>query len=731
MPFETPITIRDTVHRIQQREYLLPGIQREFVWQPDQICRLFDSLVRGYPIGSFLFWRVNEEHKADYQFYEFIRDYHAQGGRHNSKASVLPTGGLTAVLDGQQRLTSLYLGLLGTHTDRRKHARKNTASSYAKRRLYLNLARPAVSDEAFFDFRFIEADGAFVKEGDDFWFRVGEILSFKQTTDVFDFIIEHGLTQSKHPKTCLVELHRAITELPLINYFTEVEQDLDRVLNIFIRVNSGGTPLSYSDLLLSIASAQWEDRDAREAIHTLVDEINSEYGDFSFPRDFVLKSCLMLADVDLRWKVANFNRANMQKIETLWPGIEKAIRLAVETVSSFGFTGKTLASANAVIPIVYYLFRRSSPKGFADSAAFSADRQSMQRWLNIVLLKRTFGGVPDNVLRRMRDVIRANHDSFPEAAIVSDLEATPLALSFGRGELEALLDAKYGGPYTFPLLAMFYPSLDFRHKLHQDHIHPRSHFTPAQLRKRGVPDGLHAQFMERVDLIPNLQLLEGQPNIEKSATPFSEWVEQCFPDVEKRSDYAKRNFIPAASFDLEHFMEFFAQRRAALLARLRELVGVDDSMDAEEPEEPALDEASGFHAECVDVVARHLDITLLPDSQTQYASGDGADRVVCVVSKRYVRGPRARYWYQFTPSHVEFLRGASRGFVVFGCGGANLTLMMPSEEFLPRVASMRQTQEDGGRSYWHVELFGDSQRMELGLSLLNMRADVTQFIVAP
>jgi uncharacterized protein with ParB-like and HNH nuclease domain len=75
MPFETPITIRDAIQRIQQREYLLPGIQREFVWQPDQICRLFDSLVRGYPIGSFLFWRVSQEHKADYQFYEFVREY--------------------------------------------------------------------------------------------------------------------------------------------------------------------------------------------------------------------------------------------------------------------------------------------------------------------------------------------------------------------------------------------------------------------------------------------------------------------------------------------------------------------------------------------------------------------------------------------------------------------------------------------------------------------------------
>ena len=110
MPFETPITIRDAVQRIQQREYLLPGIQREFVWQPDQICRLFDSLVRGYPIGSFLFWRVNEDRKADYQFYEFVRDYHEQTGRHNPKAGLLPVGGLTAVLDGQQRLTSSTSG---------------------------------------------------------------------------------------------------------------------------------------------------------------------------------------------------------------------------------------------------------------------------------------------------------------------------------------------------------------------------------------------------------------------------------------------------------------------------------------------------------------------------------------------------------------------------------------------------------------------------------------------
>ena len=502
------------------------------------------------------------------------------------------------------------------------------------------------------------------------------------------------------------------------------------MLNIFIRVNSGGTPLSYSDLLLSIASAQWEERNAREAIHALVDEINSEYGDFVFSRDFVLKSCLMLAEVDLRWKVANFNRANMQKIEILWPKIEQAIRLAVETISSFGFTGKTLASANAIIPIIYYLFQRGTPSGFAESAVFRTDRESIQRWLNIVLLKRTFGGVPDNVLRRMRDVISVNHDFFPNAAIAADLEETPFALSFRQGELAALLDGRYGGAYTFPLLAMLYPSLDFRHKLHQDHLHPRSHFTAAQLRRRGVPEELHDRFMAQVDLIPNLQLLEGQPNIEKAATPFAEWLAATYPEPQKRADYLQRHLIPSVDYDLAHFLEFFVQRRASLLVALRSLVGGDDSADTKEVEDHEPDEeVASFHVECVKVAARHLGVVLSAESQTHYSSADDEYRAVCLVSKRYVRGQQTTYWYSIRPSHVEFLESGKKGFVVLGCGGAELTVVISGDEFLPKLAGMRQTQEDGGRRHWHVELFGGLDLLALDQPLLNTRVDVTQYIV--
>jgi hypothetical protein len=182
--------------------------------------------------------------------------------------------------------------------------------------------------------------------------------------------------------------------------------------------------------------------DAREEIHGLVDEINRDYGEFGFTKDFVLKCSLMLADLDLRWRVENFNHANMAKIEELWPKIADAIRLTVRLPSSFGFSEKALTSANSVIPITYYLFRRDNPTSYVDAGAFQEDRKVVRTWLNIVLLKRTFGGVPDNVLRMIRDVLRETSDRFPADRIADALRSTKESLDFGSGELEAIADYK-------------------------------------------------------------------------------------------------------------------------------------------------------------------------------------------------------------------------------------------------------------------------------------------------
>ena len=114
MGFETPITIKKAIDEIKANKYVLPAIQREFVWSSDQIEKLFDSLLRGYPIGSFLFWKVTPERLGDFQFYRFMDHYHERNYRHNEAFTPPKQQEVIAVLDGQQRLTALNIGIYGS-----------------------------------------------------------------------------------------------------------------------------------------------------------------------------------------------------------------------------------------------------------------------------------------------------------------------------------------------------------------------------------------------------------------------------------------------------------------------------------------------------------------------------------------------------------------------------------------------------------------------------------------
>ena len=132
MSFERPLTIKEVIDRIGERKYLLPAIQREFVWSTEQIERLFDSLMRDYPIGMFLLWSIDREKVSDFQFYEFLTNYHEKDQVHNPKASVAGETDLTAILDGQQRLTALYIGLKGTYAYKLQHKRWESADAFQK-----------------------------------------------------------------------------------------------------------------------------------------------------------------------------------------------------------------------------------------------------------------------------------------------------------------------------------------------------------------------------------------------------------------------------------------------------------------------------------------------------------------------------------------------------------------------------------------------------------------------
>ena len=581
MSFEAPITIKEIVDDIYVRKYFLPAIQRELVWSTEQIERLFDSLMRDYPIGSFLFWYVDKENKKNFQFYEFIRDYHERDRRHNPKADVSGDGDITAILDGQQRLTALYIGLRGKFAYKLLRKRWDIDSSFPERMLYLNLLRRDEKYDMEYVFRFLTKHEAEYVGENTFWFKVGDILDIEKEYEVNNFLLKHQLLSLEEGKSqfaneTLFKLHSVIHKDRPINYYLEKDKRLDKVLNIFIRVNSGGTELSYSDLLLSIETAQWQEKDAREEITRFVDELNNIGYGFNFNKDFVLKACLVLSDFkDIAFKVDNFNKANMLKIEAKWTSISESIRLAVTLISSFGYSLKTLTANNAIIPISYYLLKRGCPHNFVDSSNYTNDRRKISKWLVISLLKRTFGGQPDSVLRPTREVISKNHSFFPIEKIAGRLKGRTKSLVFNDDEIENILFYRYGQSYTFSTLALLYPSLDFKNLFHIDHIFPKSFFNKKTLVEKGVEESRVEYYLQNYNLLANLQLLEGIPNQEKSDMDFQEWLLKTYPKGKKdqeRKDYMVKNYIPDIDLGLSNFGNFIVERGKLINDKLKSIL---------------------------------------------------------------------------------------------------------------------------------------------------------------
>lgn len=260
MPFEDAKTIADVLRGIQHQDYVFPAIQREFVWDADtQVVRLFDSLMRGYPIGAFLSWAVKPPLVGQFKFYGFMREYHQLDSPHCPVLDLPTNQPVTAILDGQQRLTSLSIGLRGTYAKRKKYGWRDNPDAYPVRRLWLNLLSDAPENELgmVHDFRFFAEPPEPVlglnETSDDrpqYWYPVAKIFNESNPIRASRFLLEAGLGAADAVAADrLGRLYEVVHNEKLVGFFREDEQDIDRTLDIFFRVNSAGRPLSQSDLL--------------------------------------------------------------------------------------------------------------------------------------------------------------------------------------------------------------------------------------------------------------------------------------------------------------------------------------------------------------------------------------------------------------------------------------------------------------------------------------------------
>lgn len=571
-------TIKNLIKKIDNNEYVLPALQREFVWKPEQIERLFDSIMKGYPIGSFLFWNVQNENINKYEFYNILKEYHQRDARHNTKINISHKDSVTAILDGQQRITSIYIALKGTYSYKIKGAWKNNDNAYPSRQLYLNIVSPNLdtNKDVQFDFRFLTNEEAEDFTEDTLWYPVSDILQF-EVGEMFTVIARYqelyrknfpneSVEKTSYIMNSLGTLHQMM-EKDILAYYEENSQEIDKVLDIFIRMNSGGTTLTYSDLLLSLATAKWQNLNAREEIYSLVDELNMIGNGFNFNKDNILKAALVLTDKkNIKFRASNFDKQTTNLIETNWEKTKKAISLAVNLLSNFGFNGDTLIANSVIIPVVYYLYKIDCPNNYLEADRYLNDRNKIKYFVQISLLKRIFGGTPDSILLKMRENMQDLSEGFPLSKLLK-VRDTNKSLILTDEDIDYLLDTK-NGKYSFTLLSVIFPAIDLKNKFHQDHIFPSSKYkNKKNLREIGYSEEEITFIVEHIDTIVNLQLLEGIPNTEKNNKYFDDWVLKRYNSNEELDYYLNRNLLNKV-YKKNEFIQMYTDRKEELRKRL-------------------------------------------------------------------------------------------------------------------------------------------------------------------
>lgn len=598
--YEKELSIQEVIDKIVHRKCLLPAIQRKFTWSSSQIRVLFDSIMRGYPINTFMFWEVSDQKvKNNFRFYQFLEKYCERFHEDNPDFDTKGHDDFYAVIDGQQRLTSLYIGLKGTYAY--KLPRKWWPSSQddnilPPRKLYLNLetSLDVESNEEMMEYDFMFLTDSDYKQRcetkDGYWFLVGEILNFpniETKDDVLDivrnYLEEHNIQDNKYARKTLTRLYFAFRDDKAIHFYNEKNQEIEHVLDIFIRTNHGGTPLSFSDILMSIAVANWK-QDARQQIDDLVSQVRTaaDMG-YSINRDFVLKTSLMLTENDVRFKVTNFNADQVSKIEEKWNEIKACILEVFRLIHSLGLNDASLRAKNAAIPIAYYLYNKNNDKtnnkkqlydDINKRSRHNEERNLIRQWLHMALLKGVFGGQGDSLLTNLRKIIRENlHYSshFPLEAIIKNYKGSTKDLSFDDDFIERLLKTQKSDSSCFSILALLFPDLDFTQSLDKDHLHPASSFEKKSLDKIDQfnnPGGrAFYEDQENWNSIINLHLLNSSKNKSKNSKSLRSWLSM-------QDNIQIENLLIPKGTDLafDEFESFCNKRREYLVKKLKSLV---------------------------------------------------------------------------------------------------------------------------------------------------------------
>ncbi|QNK39848.1 DUF262 domain-containing protein [Caproicibacter fermentans] len=558
---DNSISIYEALQNIKTGKYVMPAFQRQYVWSMEQIEKLWDSILLDYPIATFLYWHVDDDNVTwDTYFCNFLSnvtfDSRKQADSTNyelTSINVKVTD--TAILDGQQRLTSLYLSLLGDAYIRQKHARKKISGGLVTKLLIeLNKNKLDVDEEEYnskkYDIKFSEKVGRLSPTQ----FDIKSILNNKfQNESTREKAIEDAIANvpsdsKQYARDVLNKLYQKIFVEKLIRYTEITDMKQDDALEMFVRFNSGGKALRKSEITMSILEAYWPS--AKTEFGKLL--VDSYAG---FGSDFIIRSALMLyGDVvksNISKKIADELKNNWNTFKKALQDLDSVLRGMKIEVSRFS------SSWNVLLPIIYFIYYNPD---------YAKNMEGIRSYLLRAILFTYFQSGTTGKLQQMK----SNINSY-DYEITVDMLNQMNELRVTDGKIEDILNSEKGSRVAGE--ALYYLSLDWINKnfiYEQDHLHPYDRFDGSKPVSVSMEDW--RRWRSSRNRLPNLQLLEGRSNGSKNDMRLVDYYNDM--NDEQKAEFCKQAIIPDdTSLELENFEEFYEKRKTILADKLRTLLG--------------------------------------------------------------------------------------------------------------------------------------------------------------
>ena len=519
-----PLKVRELLEEIDRGEVLLPEIQRSYVWKGPQVAKLLDSLYKEYPTGQILLWDTSELPVT-----KVLRGVTLPN-------TPIP-GHPKIVLDGQQRLTSLYKAL-GNGQDRIEVYFNLETEQF---QLYLSRLK-----------------------ADPLWISVRAVVN----NEKHDLEILREIEAAGGPglgdersKIYLDRLQK-LKRIGEYKYPIEIFRvdDYEEVTELFVRINSAGTRLRAAELVL----AQLALRLPGVIVETFERAID-EYEDMGYELDarFLIRALIAVGTGQSKFRyLSEFWTKGPAEIERIWKETKRGIDAAVNFVRQNGRFERSdwLPSLNALIPLtVFFAFR--------ERIAHDVE-VGLLRWFYVASLRGRYSASPETA---MDEDLKAVSETDPISTLMRNA-VRPGASPWVTGEefddagwsnplfpMTYAVARKHGAKDWFKGVALSSDVVGDDNDVQVHHIFPKALLKAGGVRRKDI------------DEIANLAFLAARPNRQISKRPPEEYLTEI---ADKHPERLEAQSIPmdVSLWRLDRFQDFLAARRELLATAINELI---------------------------------------------------------------------------------------------------------------------------------------------------------------